>query len=111
MQVRKQQLQPAMEQWTGSKLGKEYLKAVYRHPAYLTYMQNETESHSVMSDSLQPHVLHSPWNSPGQNTGMGSLSLLQQIFPTQEVNRGLLDCRQILYQLSYEVSPYAEYII
>ena len=35
------------------------------------------ESHSVMSDSLQPHGLHSPWNSPGQNTGVGSLSLLQ----------------------------------
>ena len=64
-----------------------------------------------MSDSLQPHVLHSPWNSPGQNTGMGSLSLLQQIFPTQELNWGLLHCRQILYQLSYEGSPYAEYIM
>ena len=39
MQVKKQQLEPAMEQWTGSKLGKEYVKAVYYHPAYLTYMQ------------------------------------------------------------------------
>ena len=38
MQVKKQQLEPDIEQWTGSKLGKEYLKAVYRHPAYLTYM-------------------------------------------------------------------------
>ena len=47
----------------------------------------------------------SPWNSPGQNTGVGSLSLLQQLFPTQELNRGLLHCRQILYQLSYEGSP------
>ena len=36
-----------------------------------------------MSDSLQPHGLYSPWNSPGQNTGVGSLSLLQGIFPTQ----------------------------
>ena len=35
MQVRKQQLEPDMEQWTGSKLGKEYVKAVYCHPAYL----------------------------------------------------------------------------
>ena len=34
-----------------------------------------------MSDSLQPHGLYSPWNSPGQNTGVGSLSLLQEIFP------------------------------
>ena len=36
-----------------------------------------------MSDSLQPHRLYSPWNSPGQNTGVGSRSLLQRIFPTQ----------------------------
>ena len=40
MQVKKQQLKPDMEQWTGSKLGKEYNKAVYCHPAYLTYMQS-----------------------------------------------------------------------
>ena len=88
--------------------------------------------------TLQPHGLYSPWNSPGQNTGVGSLSLLQgifptqgsnlglppwlilyqlshkgsprilewvaylqQIFPTQELNQGLLHCRRILYQLSY----------
>ena len=41
------------------------------------------ESRSVMSDFLRPHGLYSPWNSPGQNTGEGSLSLLQGIFPTQ----------------------------
>ena len=41
-----------------------------------------SESRSVMSDSLQPHGLYNPWNSPGQNTGVGSLSLCQ-IFPTQ----------------------------
>ena len=40
MQVKKQQLELDMEQWTGSKLGKEYVKAVYCHPVYLTYMQN-----------------------------------------------------------------------
>ena len=40
MQVKKQQLEPDMEQWTGSKLGKEYIKAVYCHPAYLTSMQD-----------------------------------------------------------------------
>ena len=65
-----------------------------------------SESHSVMSDSLQPHGLYNPWNSPGQNTEVGSLSLLQQIFPTQELNRGLLHCRWILYQLSYQGSPF-----
>ena len=47
----------------------------------------------------------SPWNSPGQNTGVSSLALLQGIFPTQELNQDLLHCRQILYQLSYEGSP------
>ena len=40
MQGKKQQLEPDMEQWTGSKLGKEYIKAVYCHPAYLTFMQS-----------------------------------------------------------------------
>ena len=40
MQVKKQQLEPDTEQWTGSRLGKEYVKAVYCHPAYLTYMQS-----------------------------------------------------------------------
>ena len=54
-----------------------------------------------MSASLQPHGLYSPWNSPGQKTGMGSLSLLQGIFPTQGSNPGLPHCRQILYQLSH----------
>ena len=42
MQVKKQQLEPDMEPQTGSKLGKEYIKAVYCHPAYLTYMQSQS---------------------------------------------------------------------
>ena len=107
---------------------------------------SESESCSVVSNSLQPHWLHSPWNSPGQNIGVGSFSLLQGIFPTQgsnpdlpccrqislpaeppgkpkntgvgslsllqwifltqELNRGLLHSRGILYQLSYQGSPY-----
>ena len=46
-----------------------------------------------------------PWISLGQNTGVGSLSLLQGIFSTQESNWGLLQCRQILYQLGYQGSP------
>ena len=58
-----------------------------------------------MSDSLWPHGLYSAWNSPGQNTGVGSLSLLQGIFPTQGLNPGLPHCRQILYQLSHQGSP------
>ena len=46
-----------------------------------------------------------PWNSLGQNTAVGRLSLLQGIFPTQESNQDLLCCRQIVYQLSYQGSP------
>ena len=53
-------------------------------------LESESESHSVVSDSLQPHGLHNPWNSLGQNTGVGSLSLLQGIFPTQGLNPHLL---------------------
>ena len=49
--------------------------------------------------------LHSPWNSPGQNTEVGSLSLLQGIFPTQGSNPGLPHCRWILYQLRHKESP------
>ena len=47
----------------------------------------------------------SPWNSPGKNTGVGTLSLLQWIIPTQELNWGLLHCRWILYQLCFQGSP------
>ena len=52
-----------------------------------------------------PHRVYSPWNSLGQNTGVGSLSFLQGIFPTQESNPGPPHCRQILYQLSHQRSP------
>ena len=48
---------------------------------------------------------NSPWNSLGQNSGMGRLSFLQEIFPTQGLNQGLLHCRRILYQLSHKGSP------
>ena len=106
----------------------------------------ESESLSVVSDSWRHHGLHSPRNSPGQNTrvgslsllhgdlpnpgieprflvlqadslpseppgkpketGVGSLSLLQRIFPTQESNSDLLHCRRILYQLSCQGKGY-----
>ena len=65
----------------------------------------ESESRSVVSDSLWPHGLYSPWNSPGQNTGVGSLSLLQRIYPTQGSNPGLPLCRWILYQLGRKGNP------
>ena len=65
----------------------------------------EGESCSVMSDSLRPPGLYSPWNSPGQNTGVGSLSLLLGLLPTQGSNPGLPHWRRILYQLSHQGSP------
>ena len=71
----------------------------------ITSLACESESCSVMSNSLRPLGLYSPWNSLGQNTGVGSLSFLQGIFPTQGSNSGLLHCRQILYQLSHKGSP------
>ena len=54
---------------------------------------------------LWPDRLLCPWNSPGKNTGVGCHFLLQGIFTTQELNLGLLHCRQMIYQLSYEGSP------
>ena len=65
-----------------------------------------SESFSVMSVSLQALGLNAPWNSLGQNTGVGSLSLLQRIFPTQGLNPGLPHCKWILYQLSHKGSPW-----
>ena len=66
-------------------------------------------SRSVVSDSVN-HCLEAarllcPWNSPGKNTGVDCHSLLQRIFPTQELNLGLLHCRQILYHLNHQGSP------
>ena len=67
---------------------------------------SESESRSVMSDSATPWTVACqdplcPWNLPCRNTRVGSRSLLQGIFPTQELNPGLLYCRQIL--LSFEL--------
>ena len=63
---------------------------------YTISVWSESESRSVTSNTLWPHGLHSPWNSLGQNTGVGSLSLLQGIFPTQGLNLGFPHSRQIL---------------
>ena len=61
-------------------------------------------SDSVQPPGLEPTRLLCPWNSPGQNTGACSHSLLQRIFSTQGSNQGLLHCRQILYHLSPKAS-------
>ena len=65
-----------------------------------------SESCSVVSDSFWPHGLYSPRNSPGQSTGVGSLSLLQGIFPTQGLTPGLPHCGRILYKLSHKGSKW-----
>ena len=74
------------------------------HRAFVS-MKSESEGRSVMSNFLWPHGLYCPWNSPGQNIGVGSLSLLQGICPAQGLNPGPQHCRQILYQLSHQGSP------
>ena len=65
----------------------------------------KSERCSVVSDSLRPHGLYSPWNSSGQSIEVGSCSFLQGIFPTQGSNPGLPHCRQILYQLRHQGIP------
>ena len=69
------------------------------------YFGNESESCSIVSNSLQPHRLYNPWNSPGQNTRVGSSSLLQGIFSTQGLSPGLLHCGGMFYYLSHQGSP------
>ena len=64
----------------------------------------EPRSPALQVDSLPSEPPEKP-----KNTGVGSLLLLQGIFPTQELNRGSLHCRQILYQLSYQGSPREQY--
>ena len=59
-------------------------------------LEEEKATHSsILAEEFSG--LYSPWNFLGQNTGVGSLSLLQWIFLTQKLNEGLLLCRQILY--------------
>ena len=71
MKVKKEQLEPDVEEQTGSKAG----KGVCQDCMLLLYLCNlyaewNSESHSVVSNSLRPHGRYSPWNSPGQNTGV-----------------------------------------
>ena len=74
-------------------------------PRFQSGFEHENESCSAVSNSLWPHGLYSPWSSPGQDTGVGSHSLLQGIVPTQGSNPDFLPCRWILYQLSHQGSP------
>ena len=78
---------------------------VFYLPFTRSLMKWGSESHSVVSNSLWPHGLYSPWNSLGQKTAVGSLSILQGIFPTQGSNPGLTHFRGILYQLIQKGNP------
>ena len=80
MQVKKQQLEPDIEQGTGSILGKEYVKAIYCHPAYLTYMQTIS---CVMADWMK-HMLES--------------RLLGEISITSDMQMTYLICRPPSWQ-------------
>ena len=71
----------------------------------LIHLRVKVKVAQVVSDPLRPHERYSPYNSPGQNTGVGSCSLLQGIFPTQGSSPGLPLCRRILYQLRHKGSP------
>ena len=82
MQVKKQQLETDIEQWTGSKLGKEYIKAVYCYPAFLTYMQSTSwempgdagsipESGRPPEEEMATHSSILAWKSHGQRSLVG----------------------------------------
>ena len=84
--------------------GKERLSHHF-FPQLLVYglEKSEVESHSVVSDSLQPHGLYSPWNFLGQNTGVDSLFLLQGIFPTQGSKRNTNNTKKRQHITSVEL--------
>ena len=91
--------------WMYHDLPKLFLMVLFFPRANLRPLESENESRPVVSNSLRPCGLYSPWNSLVQNTGVGSLSLLQGIFPTQGSNPDLSHCRWILCQLSHKGSP------
>ena len=89
--------------WGGGPLGKDsLLETVEEKCLNPKYQMRSEVKVTQLCPTLWPNGLYSPWNSPGQNTRVGSLFLLQGIFPTQELNQGLLHCRWILHQLSYQ---------
>ena len=100
--------------WNCVMLGMAWCKSVKKQTFVVKWRPENiwmSENHSVMSDSLRHHELYGPWNSPGQNTGVGSCFLLQGIFPTQGSNPDLLHCGRILYQLSHQGKLRQEYLI
>ena len=89
-----------LEYWSGVPLPSPSGVCHKFHMAALKGKVTVAQSCLTLSDPMD-----SPWNSPGQNTGEGDLTLLQGILPTQGLNPGLPHCRWILYQLSHQGSP------
>ena len=84
-----------------------HLKECLQGPPIFSQMSriHKKKKSQLCPTLCDPLGLYISWNSLGQNTGVGSLSLLQRIFPTQGLNPGLPHCRQILYQVSHKGSP------
>ena len=80
MQIRKQQLELDMEQYTGSKLGKEHIKAVYCHPAYLTNMQSASrETLGLMKNSLESRM-------PGEKSILSDMQMTPPLWQKVKKN-------------------------
>ena len=88
--------------------GKESDKTDWLNWTKLKVKVKKLLSHVWLCDTIG--WLYNPWNSPGQNTAVGSLSLFQGIFPAQRSNPGLLHCRRILYQLSHRCNHAEEQV-
>ena len=93
----------SLSQWCSPTISSSSATPFFSCPQ--SFLHSVSKSRSVVSDSLQPHGLYSLWNSLGHNTGVGSLSLLQWVFPAQGLNPGLPHCGWILYQLNHKGSP------
>ena len=85
---KKQQLEPDMEQWTGSKLGKKYIKAVYCHPAYLTYMQRTSwEMPSWMKHKLELRF-------PGETSITSDMQMIPHLAESEELKSLLMKVKE-----------------
>ena len=85
-----------------------FSKSISPTPFYREANRTKGFSGGASGKETLCHPVDCPWDSPGQNTGVGSRSLLQGIFPTQGWNPALPHCQRILYQLSYQGSPILE---
>ena len=98
-------------------MGLAISRLVYVHTHIVCIYSTCMFTHSVMSNSLplrgpQPTRLLCPWDFPDKHTGVGCHFLFQGIFPSQESNPSLSHCRQIVYHLSYQGSPWVlEWIV